>query len=89
MLQVEIDQGTYEPEMEVRMPYIALTPLGKVLLVYKEDDDDDCCVWGIVLKAAGDNLPVAERGRFDVTQLTVLDKGKSVSISNVWEITNG
>lgn len=89
MFLAEIDQGDFVPEKEVKIPYIAVSQLGKLLLVYKRDVGDYDEVWCLVLKGGGDRLPIGQLHRFTEGTLTPLAEGKSVTLSNTWEIANG
>jgi hypothetical protein len=86
MFRAEIDQGEFMPNKEVKIPYIAVSQMGKLVLVYKSDVNDPDNVWCLVLKGGGDKLPVGEKHRFTEDSLTPLAEGKGVLLTNTWEI---
>ena len=89
MFLAEIDQGEHKPDKKLELPYLAMTRGGKLVLVLRPDHDQDDVYECIVLRAGSDALKVGDAFCFDGDNLTPLVEGKSVTLTNTWEIING
>lgn len=89
MIRAEIDKGPYEPKKVVKFPYLGVTQLGTLLLVQGDDPDEPDMVIGIVLRSNhGRTESAGYEASFSSNRITPLEEGKSVTLSNTWELAD-
>ena len=88
MIRVEIDKGEYRPKKQPKLPYLATTNGGKVVLAIGVDEDDDDVLECVVLRPAADRLQAGDLHSFDRDSLIPLKEDETLVLTNTWEIVN-